>query len=420
MPFSLTSSLRAGLALSLAASLWLLSSCGGGMGGQASNTQGGGSGVGSGGTGSYTNGSISGLGSIIVNGVRYDVGQAQVLSDDDALVADASHSTDELGLGMQVEVSGGTVVAGVNGALPTAAAAQVRYASSLLGPVDAAYNASCTCIMVLGQKVLIGAATVWPQTLGTSDVVEVFGQPDLINHQLVATRVQRVSDASKPYKLVGWVAADGVSGNTVTVRGPTGSLVLSFAQDEDVVALSGTGGHGQRVRVWLQRGLDVQQRHPLVKLVVDTTLVSDQDEARLEGLVTAVADAGRMGINGEVVDVSAVPALVSGLTLGQRVRVDGSLVNGVLQVTEVYTEGGEHGEEEEEGIELHGRPTNFQPVDSGHATMEVRGVTVSYALSLAPVNLAALSCVEVEGRGFNEAGQLVATAIKADNSCHED
>jgi len=420
MPFSLSSSLRAGLALSLAASLWLLSSCGGGMGGQASNTSGGGSGVGSGGTGSYTNGSISGLGSIIVNGVRYDLSQAQVLSDDDTLIPDASHSADELNLGMQVEVSGGTVVAGVNGALPSAAAAQVRYASSLLGPVDTAYDASCTCIVVLGQKVLIGAATVWPQNLSTADVVEVFGQPDLTGHQLVATRVQRVGDASRAYKLVGWVPADGVSGNTVTVKGPTGSLVLSFGQVSDVAVLSGMSGHGQRVRVWLRRGFDVQQRHALVKLVVDAPLVSDQDEARLEGLVTMAADAstGRMSINGEVVDVSGVLAQVSSLAVGARVRVDGSLVDGVLKVAEVYTGGGDGGDDDDSGIELHGRPTSFVDVDTSH-TMVVRNITVRYTTGLAPANLRNLSCVEVEGSSFNDAGQLIATAIKADDSCHD-
>jgi hypothetical protein len=426
MSASQRSFLRTGLAWSLAASLWLLSSCGGGMGGQASNTSGSGSGVGSGGTGSYTNGSISGLGSIIVNGVRYDVSQAQVLSDDDILNAEARHSSDELNLGMQVEVSGGAVTAGA------ASAAQVRYASALLGPVEAAYSSACSCLQVLGQKVLIGATTVWPSDLSTADVVEVFGQPDLTGRQLVATRVQRVSDATRPYKLVGWVSgSDAITSSTVTVRGPSaasdgnGRVTVSYSQTAEIAALAGITSHGQRVRVWFQRGLDAQQRHALVKLVVDAPLVSDQEEARLEGLVTVAADAssGRMSINGEVVDVSGVLSQVSSLAVGDRVRVDGSLENGVLKVTEVYAVDGEEGEEGEgdEGIELHGRPTFTGAADANPATMVVRGITVVYSLSLSglPTNLRSLSCVEVEGSGFNASGQLIATAIKADNSCHD-
>jgi hypothetical protein len=418
--------LRKGLVACIGACLWLLSSCGGGAGGQASNT-GNGGGIGSGGTGSYTNGPISGLGSIIVNSVRYDVGQAQVISDDDVLTANpAVHTADDLKLGMQVEVSGGTLAAGANGALATAAAGQVRFASALLGPVDTAYDGACTCLYVLGQKVLIGATTVWPKDLQAGNVVEVYGQPDLTQagHQLVATRVQRVTDGSRPYKLVGWVSADDLALGTVTVHGPSSNLTLSYSLPSQVSALDDIGAHGQRVRVWMQHSLDAQQRHALVKLVVDTTLVSDQGEARLEGLVTVAADAGtgRMSINGQVVDVSGVGVLASVISLpvGQRVRVDGSLVDGLLKVTEVYVGGGDGGDDDDSGIELHGRPTAFGNVngDPNHATMVVRGITVLYALSLEPPNLQGLSCVEVEGSGFNAADQLIATAVKADNSCH--
>ncbi len=417
------------LTLALGAGVCVLASCGGGVGGQASNT-GTGGGVGSGGTGSYTNGPISGLGSIIVNGVRYDVSKATVKSDDGSAVLPS-----ELNLGMQVEVSSGDVTSGGSGALPTAVASEVRFASALVGPVSAAPDATCDCLTVLGQKVVYTKTTNMPTGLSLHEVVEVFGQPDLANGKqvLVATRVQRVDALSPKYKLVGWVASGAsinVVAHTLTVQGPSAPLVVTFtdAQSSQVAALADDDVRRRSVRVWMTGSMSALV---LDHLVVDQPLVADRDEARLEGLVTSELNAttGQMSIHGSLVDVSKAPAaarvILAGLHLGDHVRVDGPLVASVLNVSEVYVAGsgsGEIDDNDDGDIELHGAPAGVAAVGDGtHFTMSVHGVNVIYTAAQAPagLNQGSLSCIEVEGKAYDAQGRLVADVIKTDTSCHE-
>jgi len=418
--------LRASWLALMVAGVCLLSSCGGGVGDQASAT-GNGSGVGSGGTGSYTNGPISGLGSIIVNGVRYDVSAAQVKSDesDDG---NASLDSTSLDLGMQVEVSSGVVTPpAVVGELPTAVATEVRFASALVGSVSVAPDVGCSCLTVLGQKVTYTSATNMPVGLDVNDVIEVFGQPDLTTHALVATRVQRVTALNPVYKLVGWVAsgaAINATAHTLTVQGPTTSLTLTYtdAQASQVNALVNEDVHRRPVRVWVRGSVSALV---LDHLSVDQPLVNDRDEARLEGLVTSVLNAttGHLSIHGTAVDASAAPnqvrTLLAGLALGDRVRVDGQMVAGVLRVDEAYVAGSGEDDEEDGTIELHGAPVGVAAVGDGtHATMTVRSVSVVYEIAKAPANLASLGCIEVEGKAYDALGRLVAGVVKADDSCH--
>jgi hypothetical protein len=268
---------------------------------------------------------------------------------------------------------------------------------------------------------------VMPANLSTSDVVEVFGQPDLQSGSYLATRVQVVDDSklpNKPYKLVGWVrgsSAIDTAAQTVDITGPAGKLTLKYTDDQ-LAALNGIGSDSRPVRVWLQRGVDTRSRHALVKLSVDSPLVSDRDEASLDGLVTSTVDAnGLMALNGVVVDVSPLSpeqrASLSALPLGQALRVEGRLVAGTLQVTEFHLPG-QGGGDDDTGIELHGAPTEVTPLSVSTATMVVRGVTVVFDPRTAPANLASLSCIEVEGSAFNADGQLVAESVHADTSCH--
>jgi Domain of unknown function (DUF5666) len=411
--------LRASWLALLAAGVYLLASCGGGVGDQASNTGDGPGGVGSGGTGSYTIGPISGLGSIIVNGVRYDVAHATVRSDDGAEVPRST-----LDLGMQVEVSGGAVQPGVGGELSTASAAEVRLSSALVGPVTSAPDALCGCLIVLGQTVRYTDATNMPKDIAAGEVVEVFGPPDLQAETLVATRVQRVTDVARPYKLVGRASGDDVnpSNRTLTVHGPSQPVVLSYGAD---VELDGVLGDDDRrtVRVWMSRSAGVPA---LIKLSLDRPLVSDRDEASLSGLVTSALGSGSLAVNGTVVDTSRLRGeeldQAMALGVGQWVRIEGRLLAGVLIVSEVHRsdDDDDEGEHDHEGlIELHGRPSAITPVAADLATMVLRGVTVVYQVSAAPADLATLSCIEVEAERYDASGRLEAIEVKADNSCHD-
>jgi hypothetical protein len=413
---SLLSPVRWRLLVGLAAAGLMLLACGGGAGGTPDGlASSNGSGVGTGGTGNYTNGPISGLGSIIVNGVRFDVSQAAVQSDDDL-----PHRAEELQLGMSVEVSAGATQAGTSGALPTGSAATVRFASAVLGPVEVAPNAMCGCLTVLGQQVNLGASTAMPAELKTGDVVEVYGQPDLARHVLVATRIVLVDDTTKPFKLVGRVDERGVDpvNHTLTVHGPTADLALHYASDADVAALN-TSDDGHGVRVWVSRSPQASGQRGLMRLSLDRSLVNDRDEAILDGLVTQTVDAqGLISVNGTPVNVSSVSAAGSALVLGQLVRVEGQLRGGVLLATEINA-GAVSSNELEDGIELHGSPDPLQFLDLGNdlATMVVRGVVVVYKPSLAPADLRSLTCIEVEGQRFDDQGRLVAEEVNRDSTC---
>ncbi|MEY4766001.1 MAG: hypothetical protein RI907_2674 [Pseudomonadota bacterium] len=412
------------------AALVVLASCGGGDTGVAYNTSGG-DGVGSGGTGSYTSGTISGLGSIVVNGVRYDVSQARVTDDRPAGVT--PYSADDLTIGMTVEVTAGTATPSTTpGGLPTASAAQVRFASALVGRVEVVPSSACSCLTVAGQLVRYSATTNMPLSLSASDRVEVFGRPDLSSRQLVASRIVVVTDARFD-KLQGWVQASGLntSAKTVSVYGPTNTpssgapLVLSYSSDTQVAALQNLGSHGRAVRVWFNADHVLQGA-----VVVDQPLVTDEEEARQSGLVTSAPDAdGLMAVNGTWVRLASTigSSTRAALAVGAHVLVEGRLVAGVLEVNEVHLGGVDGDDDEEENeIEVHGQPKNVVAIGSGQATMQVQHdqqlISVIFNLSVAPAlsELRQMTCIEVGSQGYDGQGRLVATRVKEDSSCHND
>ncbi|MGQ0599539.1 DUF5666 domain-containing protein [Aquabacterium sp.] len=384
------------LLLSLVLSLVLgLASCGGG----ASDTQANGSGVGSGGTGSYSNGPVSGLGSIIVNNVRYDVSAARVHRDDDAddsLVHDAS----EVKVGMVVAVSGSGIVPASNGGLPVAAAYTVRYGSSLIGPVSAVGPAGTT-ITVLGQVVKITDKTVQPVSVNVHDVVEVHGLADAMGGY-TATRIDTLDASTDTYKIVALVNRVDSQGMHL---GLNGALTVSYG----AVSLPAGVTPGARVRVWFG-ATQVNGQWSATRIRVDQPLVTDTEEASLEGLITSLPQNGIMLVDGAPVDVSRLSsASVSNLTLGERVRAEGRLQAGVLIATELE----DPSMLESEETELYGAVSQL----ASHSFV-VRGVTVAYTPSVLQGTLANGACVEVHGHGYNSRGELIATEVDVHSSCN--
>lgn len=369
-----------------------LASCGGGGG----DTQANGSGVGSGGTGSYTNGPVSGLGSIIVNGVRYDVSGAVVHRDDDADDS-VRHDPSEVKVGMVVAVSGSGIVPAGTGVLPVAAAYTVRYGSSLIGPVSAV-GAAGASVTVLGQTVRITSKTVQPASLSVNDVVEVHGLADAMGGY-TATRIDTLAGSTSTYKIVALV--DGIDRQAMRL-GLNGNLTVSYAGLSLPVGVT----PGARVRVWFGAN-QVNGQWSATRIVVDQPLVSDREEASLEGLITSLPQNGLMRVDGALVDVSRLS--LPTLTLGERVRVEGRLQAGVLVATELE---GPNALEREE-TELFGAVTQL----TGQ-TFVVRGVTVAYTPSVVEGNLANGACVEVHGQGYNADGQLLATEVNVHSSCN--
>ncbi|MBI3382434.1 MAG: hypothetical protein HY019_10560 [Aquabacterium sp.] len=373
-----------------------LASCGGGTG----DTQANGSGVGSGGTGSYSNGPVSGLGSIIVNGLRYDVTGAAVHRDDDANDS-VVHDPSEVKVGMMVAVSGSGSVPAGNGGLPLAAAYTVRYGSSLIGPVSAVDLAGAT-ITVLGQTVRITAKTVQPALpLNVNDVVEVHGLADAMGGY-IATRIDTLDGSTSTYKIVALVnSVDDLDMHL----GLNGNLIVSYG----AAALPAGVTPGARVRVWFG-ATQVNGQWSATRIRVDQPLVTDTEEASLEGLVTSLPHNGVMQVDGSPVDVSRLSSSsVSGLTLGERVRVEGRLQAGVLVATELE----DPSVLESEETELYGAVSQL----SGQ-TFVVRGVTVAYTPSVVEGTLANGACVEVHGHGYNSSGALNATEVNVHSGCN--
>lgn len=391
-------------ALSLVIGLLMaLISCGGGAPGdtQAGANANGTGGVGTGGTGSYTNGPISGLGSIIVNNVRYDVATATVLSDDEL-----THDASELQLGMTVEVSGSGITPVANGATPVATAGTVRYTSDLIGQVSAIDGVSAT-LTVLGQTVRINSKTVQPLVLAVNDVVVVYGLSDASGY--TATRIDKLDPATSHFKIAGAVVSVDRSRQLLFV-GQGGGLPVSYqGLDQDATdALSA----GDRVRVWFDR-TQVNASWQATRIRVDSALVQDTEEASLEGLITQLPGVDRvMKLNGAPVDLSAISPWPT-LALGQRVRVEGRLLAGVLLASELSDEA--EADIDDQSVELHGQVSQL---DVQAQTFVLRGVTVSYTPAvLGGRALANNLCVEVYGQAYNASRQLIATEVEMESDC---
>jgi hypothetical protein len=387
-------------------------SCGGGSSTTASNGSSGG-GVGSGGTGSYTSGPISGLGSIIVNNVRFDVSSATVVSDDDADTS--AHSAADLKLGVVVEVQGSGLTAGATASsLATGSAVKVRYASALVGKVTQVLDTSClpsACIKVLGQKVLVSTSIDQPASMALNDVVEVYGVADA-DGVYTATRIERPATAPSVFKIAGTLLYVDTTAKTVTIGQAGAPLTVDFSGSVNSDTSPAWLVPGARVRLWCT---EAGASYVGVKLKQEAPLVKDEDEARLEGRITGLpyGTSHIMKVNGSPVDVSQITFTVAP-ALGDRVRFDGSLQDGVLIANEYYAGAALP----QEGTELHGSVTQL---DASAHTFTVRGVGVSYLPSVVHGNLALAEgrCVEVHGQGRDAYQRLIATEIEVQDSCTE-
>ena len=198
---------RPALSLLTAGGLLCLQACGGGGGGGVAaviDPGGGGAGGGQGiiGTGLTSSGTIDGTGSVFVNGVRFDIDDAEIAIDGETA------REDDLGPGMAVRIKGTVAEDGKSGK-----ATRVDVSTSLEGPVSAikrnADNSSAR-LTILGQTVIAErTSTVFEGVrfgaLATGMALEVSGYRDP-NGRLRATRVE-VDDDPNEVQLEGVVGA---------------------------------------------------------------------------------------------------------------------------------------------------------------------------------------------------------------------
>jgi hypothetical protein len=327
-----------GLFLGLAA---LLSSCGGGGG------------VDTGGTGavpSVASGPITGFGSVIVGGVRYDDSAAE-LDDGDG----NRRGREELRLGMTVELEAGAITEATG--VARAAARRIRIDSALAGIV-AAVDVAGESFTVLGQRVLVDAATVFDERitgglagLAPGNAVEVFAEFDAALQRYRATRVEPATLGSGLLRLRGPVAEVNPVLRTLRI----GSATYRYERADGVPPALAAG-------TWVRLRLAFDPSPLAVWEVQRFTLAQrdwpDADEVRLEGRVAA-RSGSRFVVDGREVDGSGL-SLPPELVVGARVELRGSLRAGVLRATRLQL----RSESEFSGreFEIEGLVTSVDPV----------------------------------------------------------
>ena len=355
-PESLTLPRRRALgALLAAAGVVVLPSCGGGGGG------GGTAGVDTGGTGSFSTGRITGFGSVIVNGVRFEDNAARIADDDDETKV---FSQQDLKLGMMVRIQAGAVTAGNGDVLPSATATAITVESQIKGPVEA--RTSPDTLVVFGQTVRVNASTVFDGTtfaaIVVGDILEVSGFADAAG-VVTATRIERENNANT-FKVRGVIA--GLDAVAKTFR--IGTAVFNYGTASRLPSTPLANGQFVRVRT---RGIVKNTAGEWVVERIDLReAVEDRNEAEVEGIL--VQNGTVFSVNGLVIDTSQLPAGTVAQFVGQRVEVEGALVNGVLVARKIELED----EDEDREVDVRG---TVSALSTTAQTFVVRGLTFHYS-----------------------------------------
>jgi len=360
-----------------------------------------GGGVGTGGTGSFSSGPIAGLGSIVVNGVRFEVGSAQVQDDQGASF------TPDLAVGMVVDVNSDAIT-GTADAL-RAAASTVRVNRFLRAPVTAV-NSSAGTFTALGLVVRTSAATFYGSSLANGvaglnvgAVAVVYGFFDPANQEVRATRVELGSGVAP------WDLRAPVSNLTATSF-TVGSQNFSFSAG----TLVGVND-GAEVRVSVENPVSAGQPWRVSTARKPQRELPDDDDAKVKGFVSlfgaATANFRRVIVNGVSVDVPL--ALATGLQAGSRVEIEGRLVAGVLIASSVSIEAAS---EDNDPFEFHGAVSGL---NTSNQTFVIRGETVYYGGAStrfeSPLTAATLANgATLEVKGLRSGSLINATRIKLD------
>ena len=333
-----------------------LAGCGGGAG--LAGGDGGSGGVGSGGTGTFAVGPISGYGSILVNGIRYDLGQLSAAPRDDD---DGERAVATLQLGTVVRVEAGPIDFGTSP--PRAVARTVRVSSEVVGSVESVVDdAAGRTLRVAGQTVRIQAGTtVLDERLSAGapapgDWIEVYGAIDgaVSPARIVATRIEpHAADGARVRGTVTDIGASALRiGSGVYGFGggtpPAGAAVGSLLQ----LRLQGSAGQGWQVAT-----------------VADApTAPAEAAAAHVEGRVTSIVSSDRFVVDDLAVDAGGLST--AGLTLGRRVVVEGPIRAGVLHAEALQFKRDDDRPGQAEPYEFHG---TIATADTVAATFSLSG-----------------------------------------------
>lgn len=274
-------------------------------------------------------------GSVIVNGVEFDTGGAQITHDN------SPASDNLLQDGMNVKVRGNVNDDGLTGA-----AAKIRTDSEVRGAIT---GTSVDSVTVLGQQAFVDSRTVYANVSGglsglaPGQEVEVHGIRDPLG-RLLATRVEILDIGSGPPadRLKGVVEAPFTAGNPPTLSFTIRGLTIVTVQGTFIEPAGATINPGDSVAVhgFLSGTTFTAGRIDRDDLEVAEFEPSESEEFKVEGFVS-----GFTSLNADFV-VGAVATRVTGTTRFEggvaadvvnnvRIEVEGHKTGGVLQADKV-------------------------------------------------------------------------------------
>ncbi len=310
-----------------------------------------------------TKGEITGFGSVIVNGVRYDTGGAEI-------VIDGEPGT-EAGLSVGAVVTlRGEIVPGAD----TGSATRIEFDDSVEGPVDAV-DAGAGMAVVLGRIVHVSIDTLFEgndavaglDDLTAGDAVEVSGF-DRADGSVEATLV-RLKSAPDRLELTGVAAQVDTTAQRLRIGGALvdyGSAMLDGFP-------GGTPANGDRVEArGSERAADgalIAQTLSFREKGVDAA--AEGEEAKVEGLITRFASAADFDVDGQPVATDDATVFEGGnasmLGPDVRVEVEGTVTDtGAILAERVEFEGPSQ-------ARLDGMVDDVDPVAG---TLTAAGVTV--------------------------------------------
>ncbi len=319
-------------------------------------------------------GVITAFGSIWVNGVEWEIDDADVDIDD------SSALPTQLELGMLVTVSGSLGDDGVSGV-----ATRVSYDSSLEGPVasvtEIGLDANLIELEVLRRTVVVErGVTEFDDddplfsfdSLAVDDVVEVSGMTDATG-ALIATRIERegtLSLGSTEIEIKGFISDfDGVDSFEIDGLSITFDPTGVTTELEDL-----PGGVADGLFVEVEGVLEAADRVTATKVEAEHEgLGDDVDEAELEGYVSDIeSNPAFFSVSGQRVDASGAtltPNDAGLLVEGAKVKVKGRVENGTLIASVIELRG--------HVIKLAGELADSADVDPEAGSLMLLGIALS-------------------------------------------
>ncbi len=288
---------------------------------------------GTGGTGITASGPISGFGSVVVNGIRFDDGAAQVRSDGDVT------SSGALRLGMTAKVlrfQSSTTTSSSPTTSPAGTATSIEIWSVAQGSIKGVQLPNT--VTVAGLTLVVDAGTVFEGaeslvSLKSDEVIKVWGQPSRAD--FTQWSVSRLEVLKAPQNTI-------TTGKVSLRAGKWNLNGMTLANAPDSLT------EGQLIRVMGTLGGTTE----VTLTAIQTTLLAEAGSTKpsagyteLQGIVSSILSTStlapnpvtRFTLGASVVDISNANVLPSGasITEGMRLQVQGVWSSGVLVASQV-------------------------------------------------------------------------------------